>query len=70
MSPSTLAIAQLIAAYGIPYAFEIWKILTRSNEPTAADWTDLLKLSQKPYDTYIDEARARAGLPPLPPPPV
>lgn len=68
MSPAALIIAQLIASYGIPYAFQIWKIITRNADPTQKDWDDLLALSQKPLDTYIDEARFRAGLPPLTPP--
>ncbi len=58
-------LAPLIAQYGIPWAFEFWKIVTQHAEPTEEAWMKLLALSQKPILEYINEARARIGLPPL-----
>jgi hypothetical protein len=51
------ALLPIIAQYGIPYAFEIWKILQRHDKPTAEAWQELLALSQKPMSSYIDDAR-------------
>ncbi len=58
-------ILPLVAQYGIPYAYQIWLIVTQHAEPTQAAWDALLALSQKPMLEFINDARARAGLPPL-----
>ncbi len=55
----------LIAQYGLPWAFSFWQIVTQHPEPTEEAWTKLLALSQKPMLEYINESRARVGLPPL-----
>lgn len=55
----------LITQYGIPYVFEIWKIIRTSDVPTDAQWEALLALSRKSYDEYIDEAKGK--IPPLKP---
>lgn len=57
-------IIQLIITYGIDQAYKIWEI-AKSGEPDEAAWEKLRALSLKDYDTYIAEAKARAGkLPP------
>jgi hypothetical protein len=47
----------LIAQYGIPYTFEVWKILQKHDRPTAEAWQELLALSQKPLSSYVEEAQ-------------
>ncbi len=58
-------LAPLIAQYGIPWTYQFWLIVTQHAEPTQAAWDALLALSQKPMLDYINEARAKIGLPPL-----
>lgn len=59
-------LAPLIAQYGIPWAFEFWKIVVAHPEPTQESWDKLLALSQKTYADYIKDALERAGSPPPP----
>ena len=55
----------LIAQYGIPGAYSIWTTITKHPEPTEEAWNELLSLSQKTTLQYINDARAKLGLPPL-----
>lgn len=55
----------LIAQYGPGWVFGLWQIIQTHPEPTQEAWDKLLSLSQKPMLEYINEARARVGLPPL-----
>jgi len=43
----------------------MWGIITTHAEPSEEAWIKLLTLSQKGMLEYINEARARIGLPPL-----
>jgi hypothetical protein len=49
----------IIAQHGIPYAFEMWKIMQKHEKPTDAAWEELLALSQKSMESYIEDARKR-----------
>jgi hypothetical protein len=49
----------IIAKHGIPYAFELWRIIAKYEKPTPEAWDELMALSQKPLDQYIKEAEAR-----------
>jgi hypothetical protein len=49
----------IIAQHGIPYAFELWKVITKYEKPTIEAWEELLALSQKSLERYIEEARKR-----------
>ncbi len=55
----------LIATYGLPWAYDFYQIVTRHTEPTPEAWAQLLALSQRPLLEYVNDARAKAGLPPL-----
>ncbi len=55
----------LIAQYGVPWVYQLYLIVTQHPEPTDEAWMKLLALSQKPILEYINEARAKIGLPPL-----
>ena len=55
----------LIARYGIPWTYAFYGIISQHPDPTPEAWDKLLKLSQKPLLEYINEARAKIGLPPL-----
>ncbi len=59
------SLAPLIAAYGIPWAYQFFLIVTQHPQPTAEAWDALLALSQRDMLSYINEARAKIGLPPL-----
>lgn len=61
-------LAPLIAQYGIPWAYDFWKIITQHPEPTDAAWTALLALNDKTDAQYLAEALARAGKPAPPAP--
>tara|TARA_R110000868_G_scaffold114363_1_gene306512 strand:+ start:2193 stop:2351 length:159 start_codon:yes stop_codon:yes gene_type:complete len=43
---------QLIAQYGIPAAYKIWADWKDKNDPTEADWQELLKLVNTPLEDY------------------
>ncbi len=58
-------LAPLIAQYGIPWTYQFWYIVTQHTEPTEEAWVKLLALSQKPLLEYVNEARAKVGMPPL-----
>ena len=49
----------IIAKYGIPYAFELWKVITKYPAPTAEAWNALFESTQKTLEDYIAEERAR-----------
>jgi hypothetical protein len=51
----------IIVRYGVPYAYDFWKIVTTHTEPTEEAWQKLLALSEKSYSSYISDAQARAG---------
>ncbi len=55
----------LIAQYGLPWAYSFWQIVSQHPDPTQEAWDKLLALSQKPMLDYVNEARAKIGLPPL-----
>ncbi len=55
----------LIAQYGPAYVYALWKIISEHPEPTEEAWNKILALSQRPLLDYINEARAKVGLPPL-----
>ncbi len=59
----------LIVKYGIEGAYKLWQVFEEHGVPTKESWDKILALGLKPYDLYIDEARQRAGLPPLTVPP-
>jgi hypothetical protein len=59
------AFLPLIIQYGVPYAFSVWQIVTTHAEPTPEAWDKLLAISQKPLLEYLNESRAKIGLPPL-----
>lgn len=50
----------LIARYGIEFAYKYWANAQNNATPTESSWAELRALA-KPYDQYIEEARARAG---------
>jgi len=50
-------IIPLIAKYGLPWVLDLIKIIRDHPAPTQEAWAELVKLSQKPYDSYITEAR-------------
>lgn len=66
----------IIAQYGIPFAYDLWKIVSSSSTPTQEQWDALLKLSEKTYLDYAKEAgvplpvspvkAATSGCPPAP----
>ncbi len=53
----------LITQWGIPYAYEVWMIVTQHANPSQEAWDKLLALSAKSYDEYIRDAQKRAGFP-------
>lgn len=55
----------LIVQYGVPYAYQLWATITKHPEPNEAAWSELLALSQKTTLQYINDERAKLGLPPL-----
>lgn len=59
------ALIPLIVRYGIPWTYTFYGIVSQHPDPTDEAWDKLLKLSQKPLLDYINEARAKIGLPPL-----
>jgi len=68
------ALIPLIAQYGLPWAYNFWKIVSGTDTPTDAQWQALLAMSQKPLSDYIKEAADKAGIPtpipgPVPQPP-
>lgn len=58
----------IIAQYGIPTAYEIWKTLSNKNEPTEEDWQKLLAIASKTEKQYVDEAKAAFTPSPIPDP--
>ncbi len=55
----------LIIQYGLPWVLDLWQIIQAHPEPNAEAWDKLLALSQKTMLTYINESRAKVGMPPL-----
>jgi hypothetical protein len=49
----------IIAKYGIPYAFELWKVITKYPVPTDEAWDTLFTSTQKTLEQYIEEEKAR-----------
>lgn len=49
----------IIAKYGIPYAFELWKVITKYPTPTDEAWNTLFANTQKTLEQYIEEEKAR-----------
>ena len=49
----------VIVKYGVPWAFDLWKIVTAHPVPTDEAWAQLRALSQKGMDEYIAEARGK-----------
>ena len=49
----------IIAKYGIPYAFELWKVITKYPAPSDEAWNTLFTSTQKTLEQYIEEEKAR-----------
>ena len=49
----------LIARYGIELAFKIFQTFQNKQDPTEADWLELIALVNKTQEQYDAEARAR-----------
>lgn len=62
------ALIPLITQYGLPWAYNFWKIVSGTDTPTEEQWQQLLAMSQKPLAEYIKEAAAKAGQAPPPSP--
>jgi hypothetical protein len=56
------ALIPLIVRYGIPGAYEVWKIISKHPEPTEAAWQELLALNAKTDAQYLAEAEARKAV--------
>lgn len=61
---SAEVIAQLILAYGVPFAQAFWKMMTQAGGPTDADWAALTALAAKRAQDQMQAALARAGIAP------
>lgn len=55
-SPKWQDFLPIIAQYGIPLAFQLWKNITSKEEPTEEAWNALAALAEKRYEGYINEA--------------
>jgi hypothetical protein len=51
----------VIVKYGLPWALDLWQIVTKHPVPTEQAWLELRALSQKTMDDYIAEAKAKAN---------
>jgi hypothetical protein len=51
----------LIAKYGLPWVLDLIQIIMKHPVPTQEAWGELLKLSQRPYDDYIAEAKGQTN---------
>ena len=57
----------IICQFGIPFAYDLWKIISTSSVPTEAQWQALLELSKKTYADYAKEAGVPLPTQPLSP---
>ncbi len=57
---TAVIVLQLLAQYGPAVAQMAQRLMSSKTEPTQADWDALFDKAQKPYDSYIEEARQRA----------
>jgi len=58
---------QLALKYGPEFVSGVISVIEQHGEPTAEAWAKVTALATKSYDSYIQDAQARAGLPPMPP---
>lgn len=54
MNWSTLA--PLIAQVGLPAAFRLWQLISDNSPVTTEKWQELLTLSEKTADDYLQQA--------------